>query len=140
MNKTGFDFSELEELQENIEKVAKHDGKLEQVAERVLNELADTVLAGAKRDTPVLSGHLQRNWKRTPVKVKITGNEIFVKVYNNVEYAPYVEYGHRIVVKGVTVDFKDGFFMLTTAVENVQKLFPDMTEKQVLAALEEIAK
>lgn len=140
MNKVGFDISELEELQENIQKVAKHDGALEQVSEQVLNELADIVLAATKSNTPVRSENLRRNWRRTPVKVKISGNEIFVKICNNTEYAPYVEYGHRIVVKGVTVDFKDGVLMLTTAVEDADKLFPEMVETQIATALEGITR
>ncbi|MDO4173715.1 MAG: HK97 gp10 family phage protein [Eubacteriales bacterium] len=140
MSKVGFDFSELEELKENIEKVAKSDGALEQMSECVLNQLADIVLAATKSNTPVRSGNLRRNWRRTPVKVKISGNEIFVKIYNNTEYAPYVEYGHRIVVKGVTVDFQPGVFMLTMAVENADKIFPKMVEEQIAAALEGIAK
>lgn len=140
MSTVGFDISELEELQENIQKVAKHDGALEQVSEQVLNELADIVLAATKSNTPVRSENLRRNWRRTPVKVKISGNEIFVEIYNITEYAPYVEHGHRIVVNGVTVGFKDGVLMLTTAVKDAEKILPEMVEEQIIAALERIEK
>lgn len=140
MSKTGFDFSELEGVEQDIRRLAKHDGEIRKVSEHVLNKLANTVLAATKSNTPVKSGQLRRNWKRTKVEVDTFRDEVFVKIYNITEYAPYVEYGHRIVVNGVTVGFQDGVLMLTTAVENAEKIAPEMIEEQVLAALERIEK
>lgn len=140
MSTVGFDFSELEGLEHDLRRIAKHDGEIRKVSERVLNKLAKTVLAATKSNTPVQSGTLRRNWQRTPVKVDVFKDEVSVEIYNITEYAPYVEYGHRIVVNGVTVGFKDGVLMLTTAVKDAEKILPEMVEEQIVAALERIEK
>ncbi|MDO5785372.1 MAG: HK97 gp10 family phage protein [Eubacteriales bacterium] len=140
MSKVGFDFSELEGLEHDLRRIAKHDGEIRKASERVLNKLAKTVLAATKSNTPVRSGALRRNWQRTPVKVDVFRDEVSVKIYNITEYAPYVEYGHRIVVNGITVGFADGVLMLTTAVKDAEKILPEMVEEQIIAALERIGK
>lgn len=56
------------------------------------------------------------------------GNEYVVTIINPVEYASYVEYGHRTVNgKG----WAPGHFMLTISAQEVENLMPSLLEKRL---------
>lgn len=62
------------------------------------------------------------------------GKDLVVYLVNPQEYATEIEFGHRIV-KGsgenkVEVGWKDGHFMLTTAISNIQREMPARFERQ----------
>lgn len=46
-----------------------------------------------KDDSAPTKGQLRRNWQRT--SARRSGRTLTLKVYNNTDYASYVEYGHR---------------------------------------------
>ena len=52
-------------------------------------------------------------------------------VFNQVEYAPYVEYGHRIVKNGKTVGFVLGRYILTKSRNEVEKIANDYAQNMV---------
>lgn len=61
-----------------------------------------------------IGGQLRLRWQQTPVEVK--GSMLTTVVYNNTEYAPYVEFGHRIRdKKGNTIGFVPGRYMMTNS-------------------------
>lgn len=63
-------------------------------------------------------GTLRRGWNATPTVKTASGVEKSLE--NNVEYAPYVNDGHRVVNKAhETVGFVKGRFMLEKAVAKV---------------------
>lgn len=65
-------------------------------------------------------GALRREWRRT--RVFKSGNGVKAKLYNNVEYASYVNYGHRIVNKsGETIGWVNGKFFLEKAIYKIDK-------------------
>ena len=111
------------ELQAMLGDVAKIDAK-------VLNK---AVLAGIRKikiSTPVDTGHLQRSWHFTSPRSSSNGVES--TIYNNVEYAMPVNYGHRVKNKeGKTVGFIKGKFMLEKAMAEVDKALVLEFEKAV---------
>ena len=80
-------------------------------ATKSLNKISQKLVAKVKLKTPVNSGVLRRSWR-----VKKDG-ELARIVYNNVEYGPYVEYGHR--TRGGK-SFVDGQYMLTKSVKEIE--------------------
>lgn len=70
--------------------------------------------------TKVPGGHLKRSWFTSPIEKTAGGIE--KELYNNVEYAPHVNYGHRVKNKnGEVVGFVRGKFMLEKAEGAVRK-------------------
>lgn len=67
---------------------------------------------------------LRRAW--TP-RVYRSGNLVNIEIKNPVEYASYVEYGHRTVNGGWAM----GHFMMTLSVYEVQRDGPAILEKKI---------
>ena len=86
------DFSELKKLQKQINDTID-GGIIDDFMKQLLQDIANLVIRKTKRRTPYSSGNLRRNWKATSVKK--VGDNLFVDVYNNLEYASFVENGFR---------------------------------------------
>lgn len=105
--------SNLDEFQKRLERIAKG---IPEVCQEIANEMAGEVEKRTKRTTPFLTGRLKRAWRiRKNPKL---GNTYSTDVVNNVEYAPYVEYGHRTANHR---GFVPGFFMMTRALDEVDQ-------------------
>lgn len=130
-----FEYDQFEELSKRIDKAVSEE-TLNKVARNIIRKAAETVIKFAKENTPVDTGWLRRSWYKS--NVKIQGKDLVVTIYNNAEYAMFVEFGHRIVQRGVTVGFEDGKFMLTLAIDEMKKLLPEITEKQIKTCFERI--
>ncbi len=73
-----------------------------------------------------VGGTLRRGWKVAPITK--TGSITTVEVINPVEYASYVEYGHRTANhKG----FVQGKFMLTKSAKEVEAAAPKIIQKKM---------
>ncbi len=79
-------------------------------------------------------GQLQRNWKVG--RVERRGNAYVVEIFNNTEYAPYVEYGHR-TGHGLT-KWVEGRFMMTISMQEIENELPKYLEKRQVQLLEQI--
>lgn len=101
------DVNQLKAFQKSLQEAIDHGTG--EVAKRCVNGLAQMLLAGAQNDTPVVTGTLRRGWKATPAVGK--GDRYSATVYNDVEYAEYVEYGHRTANKAGWVE---GRMMMTS--------------------------
>lgn len=105
------------------------------VCRNVANGLASQLIKATKKRTPVghypknakdkdgnkkKGGTLRRNWKRKGEKI-YGGYKVIV--FNDVEYAPYVEYGHRRVKKSTkeVIGFVPGHHMLEKSIDEVRK-------------------
>ncbi|MEG0260587.1 MAG: HK97 gp10 family phage protein [Lysinibacillus sp.] len=120
-----FEFEEVKQLAENLKELTIASGKIhKKVAERV----AQLAIRKAKMLTPVDTGDLRNNWKYHVLK---EGDTYKIIIYNQVEYALFVEKGHRIVVAGQTVGFVDGQFMLELAEQEMERLAPRMWEREI---------
>ena len=103
---------------------------ISEIDKRVLNKAVSVGLADAKRNTPVVTGFMRRSWAASPTKK--TGNGAEKELYNTAFYAPYVNYGHRIVNrKGETVGWVPGKFILEKAVSKVEKQLVEEFRKEV---------
>ena len=76
-----------------------------------LSNVSSKLIRKVKLKTPVDSGVLQKSWRS-----KKDGDLARI-VYNNVHYAPHIEYGHR--TRG-RKSFVDGQYMLTKSVKEIE--------------------
>lgn len=106
----------LDEFEKKLVQIISHDypREFEQMVIQVANDLKD-----ATADiTPVATSHLQENWFVGELVKR--GNDYYIEVYNNVEYAEPVEYGHRTKKGG----FVEGAHMMELSVELLKMQLP----------------
>ena len=60
--------------------------------ERIVTDLAFELQGRVKKRTPVETSYLRNNWRVGDIVRR--GDEYYIEVYNNTEYAEPVEYGH----------------------------------------------
>lgn len=112
----------LDELGKRLETIARD---YPQKRDAFLAQEAEMLAGRTKRNTPVDSGHLRNAWKRT------AAHEGRVEVYNNIEYAAHVEWGHRqepgrfvpAIGKRLKRDFVPGAKMLQHGVDESRAAF-----------------
>lgn len=148
------DFKQLERLQKKMQRYEKFDS--EEFCRMAAKNLAARLLVKVIKRTPVISGDLRRGWTAgeehvnekgnvvgiwgkngfaANMEVEKKGNDYFITVSNGMEYAPYVEYGHR------TYDHKGwvkGRFMLTISEQELQSTSPKIIEKLLYEKLKEL--
>lgn len=128
------DYGELEKLKEQLEKIGDTDQFLTSCAK----ELAARLLAKVIKRTPVgqypaetgkKGGTLRRGWTASKdLNVTKVGSDYVIEIINPVEYASYVEYGHR------TRNHKgwvEGHFMLTISENEIRNSAPSILEKKL---------
>ena len=152
------DTSELKELRARLEKLAS-DAQVQQFCESCSKELAARLLAKVIRRTPVgkypkgsgkKGGTLRKGWtggKKKSAKSFAEGCQVYkngdnytILVENTVEYASYVEFGHRTRGKGGSpgTGWVPGKFFLTISEEELEHIAPRVLEKKLEAFLTEV--
>lgn len=122
------------EIQALIERIKSFEnGEWQNVRKKCVDNLANRVVALAKKRTPVDTGNLRRNFFIDGAEE--SDEEYKVTVINNVEYASYVEYGHRTRNHR---GWAEGKFMLESAVEKVDKNAKRYIKGIVVRALSEM--
>lgn len=153
MGKMGsFNLSDLKELQKSLQKLKAPDLFVKECAK----ELAARLLRMAVKRTPVgeyntpvsfttkngeevsftphtgkVGGTLRRGW--TIGEIRKEGKVYVVEIVNPVEYASYVEYGHR------TPDHEGwvkGQFMMTISEQELERIAPRVLENKIKRYLE----
>jgi hypothetical protein len=152
-----FDFSEFKNMAGSFQKVLD-ERVIERWIKEFLLEMAFRAERKIKKRTPVgvysnqvsfttkdgkevsfttstskTGGHLRRNWQVGNVEKR--GNAYVVEIFNNVEYASYVEFGHR------TRDHKgwvEGRFMATISMQEIERQLPAFLEKKQVELLNQI--
>lgn len=135
------EFEDLKELQKEL---LKMQDNLDRVILPIAKELAARLLTKVKRKTPVgqyhngkTGGSLKKAWQIG--EVKQNGDNFEVEIFNTMNYADYVESGHRTRErKDGSRGWVEGKFMLTISVREVQTLAPKLIEKRIANALEMI--
>lgn len=120
----GANFRELVEFQRKIEQL--NDEQVDKFMESCCKELAARLLAKVIKRTPSDTGVLRRGWTAgssanattyaNSLRVNHFGGVYQIEIVNPVEYASYVEYGHR------TKDHQgwvNGKFMLTISEQEI---------------------
>jgi hypothetical protein len=143
-----FSANDLKKLQKKLNKLEQKN--VDAFIEECAKELAARLLAKVIKRTPVRQypkssgkkgGTLRRGWTSNnstgataatayadSLKINHFGDTFVVEIENPVEYASYVEYGHR------TKDHKgwvNGRFILTISVQEVQDIAPNVLAKNV---------
>lgn len=121
----GFEYGEVAQLKQNMIQLIKASG---QAHTRVANRIALLAIRKVKNMTPVDTGDLRNHWRHQVVK---RGDTYTIVIYNQLEYASFVELGHRIVVAGATVGWAEGKFMLKLTVDEMERIAPNMWKKEV---------
>lgn len=133
----GFDYRQIKTLRDNLSKLENEESAF---AESCAKELAARLLALSIRRTPKDTGTLKRGWTTQQsgsgsdtMKVHHYGDTYAIEVINPIEYASYVEYGHR------TRDHQGwvpGKFMMTISEKEIQAAAPRILEKKLKKWLE----
>lgn len=152
MGKNGkIEFDELKEVRKNIEKLSK--SQVVEFMESCAKELAARLLAKVVKRTPVgqypsgsgkVGGTLRRGWTAgkdqnatayaKSLKIHHFGGTYVIEIVNPIEYASYVEFGHR------TINHKgwvEGKFMLTISEQEIQSIAPRILENKIKKLLGE---
>lgn len=153
MGKMGkINIRELKDFERKLKSMKDPDAFVESCAK----ELAARLLAKVIKRTPVggypkssgkKGGTLRRGWtggKRASVSAYVdslsiqhVGDAYVIEIVNPVEYASYVEYGHR------TADHKGwvpGKFMMTISEQEIQEIAPRVLERKVKKYMEGLMK
>lgn len=153
------DFEQLNRLKENIDKVAQSN--IDRFCEDCAKELASRLLAKAIKRTPVgqypsgsgkKGGTLRRGWTSQAsgsgseglktrgasqyvqtLKVNHFGDAYVIEIVNPVDYASYVEYGHRTANHAGWVN---GRFMMTISEQELQTQSPKIIENKMKKFME----
>lgn len=121
----GYEFSEFIRLRDQVKEFRIAAGRAQ---DKVARRVAQLAIRKVKKMTPVDTGDLRNNWKFHVVK---KGKEYIIVIYNQLEYASFVEKGHRIVVAGKTVGWVEGRFMLKLTEEEMIRIAPNMWQREV---------
>lgn len=147
------DFRDLENLRQNLERSLSGD-QVDLFIQSCAKELAARLLAKVIKRTPVgqypkgsgkKGGTLRRGWTGgksqaahgyvNTLTVNHIGDVYVIEIINPVEYAPYVEYGHR--TRGGK-GWVEGKFMLTISTQEIQSDAPRILENKLKKKLGEI--
>ena len=79
--------------------------------------------------TSRVGGHMRKSWYAS--RTQKTPKGVEKEIGNTADYAPYVNYGHRIVQGGKTKGWVKGQFMLEKAINTVEKALVREFEKEV---------
>ena len=96
--------------------------------------------------TPVDTGELRRSW--TVGDIRKQGDCYYIEVINPLEYAQYVEYGHRqtpgryvpAIGKRLKKSWVQGKFMLTLSENEIQRDMDKIIKQKLIQLLKEAIK
>lgn len=111
------DYKSFEELTKKYNKILK---EFDVFISDFLFAQAVEALKKTKRATPVDTGALKGAWNLEE-DVYRNGNEIYVVMYNPLEYASFIEYGHT---KRGRIGWVDGYFMAKMSIQELQDKLP----------------
>lgn len=129
------DYTQMEQLMKRMEKFERVDK--EELCRDLAVEIAARLLRMAKRRTPVDTGTLRESWtieNKHLVAIK-RGNAYEVTITNSMEYASYVEFGHRT---SNHMGFVPGVYMLTVSEQELKKTAPRIIERKLMQRLSEV--
>lgn len=147
-----FNFQDFEKIKDNLEKLNQEQVDL--FIDACAKELTARLLAKVIKRTPVgdypnssgkKGGTLRRGWTggknssavayADSLTIHHFGDAYVIEIINPVEYASYVEFGHR------TANHKgwvNGRFMLTISEQEIQQAAPAIIEKKLIKQMGEL--
>lgn len=158
----GFSFSGLKELQQQLNQLQQGDVQTfvnscaRELAARLLSAVIKRTLPGQyPKSSGKKGGTLRRGWTSKTheeaksgsgkssaqagkeyaksLKINHFGNYVVIEIVNPVEYASYVEFGHRTANKKGWVR---GKFMMAKSKDEIEKIAPNVLQAQIKKFLE----
>lgn len=140
------DITELVEFQKKLEAIGEKER--DAFIRKLTNEAAMRLLSKVRLRTPVgvypaesgkTGGTLRRGWNVKNIKLEKMDGGYQVKIINPVEYASYVEYGHRqtpgrfvpAIGKKLKKGWVDGKFMLSKSELELENELPRIIEQKL---------
>jgi predicted GTPase len=117
------DFKQLEKYADKLKKLDTR--AMSNFSEETLKELSERYLRKVIMRTPVMTGNLRRGW--TVGEITKTENGYAIGIINNVEYAPYVEFGHRTRNGGWVA----GQLFMTNSEAELERELPQILESKL---------
>jgi hypothetical protein len=137
-----FKYKDFQQFVENFEKIANN---IDKEIEDFFYEMALRALARTKKRTPVNFGDLRKQW--TLSKISKDGSYLVITLSNPLEYASFVEYGHRVkkqfvpgewennrfiynpdadtgVIMGTKTSWVEGKFMASISLKEISDIIP----------------
>lgn len=138
------EFSELTALRDRLERLQKTD--FDAFCKAVTKDIAARLLRKTIQKTPVDTGELRRSW--TVGDIRKQGDCYYIEVINPLEYAQYVEYGHRqtpgryvpAIGKRLKRSWVQGKFMLTLSENEIQRDMDKIIKQKLIQLLKEAIK
>ena len=138
------EFSELTALRDRLERLQKTD--FDAFCKAVTKDIAARLLRKTIQKTPVDTGELRRSW--TVGDIRKQGDCYYIEVINPLEYAQYVEYGHRqtpgryvpAIGKRLKKSWVQGKFMLTLSENEIQRDMDKIIKQKLIRLLKEAIK
>ena len=144
-------FRDFERIQNNLEKLNQEqvdlfiDACAKELAARLLAKVIKRTRVGDYPDSGKKGGTLRRGWTGGKTQSAVAyadsltihhfGDAYVIEIVNPVEYASYVEFGHR------TSNHKgwvNGRFMLTISEQEIQNAAPAIIEKKLMKQMGEL--
>ena len=129
-------YKQLTEFQKKIEQL--NNQQKEEFLESCCKELAARLLAKVIKRTPSDSGTLRRGWTAgknqnasayaNSLEIRKVGDKYHIDIINPVEYASYVEYGHRTANH---TGWVSGKFMLTISESELNNMSDAILQKKL---------
>lgn len=124
----------LEFDEKEFEKLLNLTDEIDEALIDEMNLLGESMVTESKNNTNVITSLLKKSWMLEEAK-KVDGY-IEVGIYNNTEYAEYVEYGHRQEVgryvpalgKRLVKPYVEGQYIMTNATLNAVKKLDDVVK------------
>ena len=117
MSDTEYRFDGLDEWEKRLSQAI--ESQYPETFREMVLKLAEELWKEVIENTPKKTGRLQNAWRIGSIVKR--GDEYYIEVYNNVEYAEPVEYGHR--TRGGK-GFVKGAHMMEISLQEVQKNLP----------------
>lgn len=116
-----------------LDKVNNLSPKIDEAVMSAMADQGGDWWSDVKRHTPRDTGDLQRSWTLTGPDKK--GNKFEMDLNNNLEYALYVELGHR--TRGGRNSVK-GIYMLRDGTRRLEESLKPAVQKEVRKAIESL--
>lgn len=136
----GCDFSELQAFADSLQAMTDNMSEImdicaKELAQRLIRKVIKRTTAGVySKKSGKKGGTLKKGWSRDgKYKIYHSPSACLIEIKNPVEYASYVEYGHRTVNGG----WVPGRLMMTISVDEIQRDGPAILEKKIKKLMEE---
>lgn len=151
--KLGIEFGAIKKLKENIISEFGEKGDATKLVNDILRVTANRCLSKTVKRTPADTGNLRKNWKTGNIQHK--GFYHTITIENPVEYATYIEYGHRVTKKQMffliannIIDpskpkrskngWYEGHFMVTKSMAEAKEELPEIADEMMVKKFSEI--